>query len=95
MALYLCRWTNGDCSFVFTARKGEAIELLDEIGNAEGWGSHERHECPVPWPVEAPYTASPTNNCAQRRSDVSCRLGWRSIMEIPVTTQEVANGKYS
>jgi len=36
MPLYLCRWTNGDCSFVFAASKGEAIELLDEIGNAEG-----------------------------------------------------------
>jgi hypothetical protein len=36
MPLYLCRWTNGDCSFVFAASKGEALELLDEIGNAEG-----------------------------------------------------------
>lgn len=39
MPLYLCRWTNGDCSFVFAANKGEAIERLDEVGNAEG--------CPV------------------------------------------------
>jgi hypothetical protein len=36
MPLYLCRWTNGDCSFVFAANKGEAIERLDEVGNAEG-----------------------------------------------------------
>jgi hypothetical protein len=36
MPLYLCRWTNGDCSFVFASSKGEAIELLDEIGNAVG-----------------------------------------------------------
>ena len=36
MPLYLCRWTNGDCSFVIAANKGEAIELLDEAGNAEG-----------------------------------------------------------
>jgi len=36
MPLYLCRWPNGDCSFVFAANKGEAIERLDEIGNAEG-----------------------------------------------------------
>lgn len=36
MLLYLCRWTNGDCSFVSAASKGEAIELLDDVGNAEG-----------------------------------------------------------
>src|SRR5438128_6792107 len=36
MPLYLCRWQNGDCSFVQAANKGEAIEILDEIGNAEG-----------------------------------------------------------
>jgi hypothetical protein len=39
MPLYLRRWQNGDCSFVQAANKGEAIEILDEIGNAEG--------CPV------------------------------------------------
>jgi hypothetical protein len=36
MPLYFCRWPNGDCSFVFAANKGEAIECLDEVGNAEG-----------------------------------------------------------
>jgi len=36
MALYLCRWPNGDCSFVWATTKGEAIELLDETANAEG-----------------------------------------------------------
>ena len=36
MPLYLCRWTNGDCFFVFAANKGEAIERLDEVGNVEG-----------------------------------------------------------
>ena len=36
MALYLCRWPNGDCSVVRASSKGEAVELLDEIGNAEG-----------------------------------------------------------
>jgi hypothetical protein len=50
---------------------------------------------PLPWPAEASCTANPTDNCAQRRSDVSYRLGRRSTMEIPVTTQEVANGKHS
>ena len=37
MPLYLCRWENGDCSFVWAANKGEAIEHLDEIANAEGF----------------------------------------------------------
>ena len=36
MPLYLCRWPNGDCSVVRANNKGEAVELLDEIGNAEG-----------------------------------------------------------
>ena len=36
MPIHLCRWPNGDCSFVFAANKGEAIECLDEVGNAEG-----------------------------------------------------------
>src|SRR3990172_12647957 len=36
MPIYLCRWPNGDCSVVRAKNKGEAVELLDEIGNAEG-----------------------------------------------------------
>ena len=36
MPIYLCRWPNGDCSVVRANNKGEAVELLDEIGNAEG-----------------------------------------------------------
>jgi len=36
MPLYLCRWPNGDCSVVRANNKGEAVEVLDEIGNAEG-----------------------------------------------------------
>jgi hypothetical protein len=34
--LYLCRWPNGNCSFVWATTKGEVIELLDESANAEG-----------------------------------------------------------
>ena len=34
--LFLCRWPNGDFSVVKASSKDEAIELLDEIGNAEG-----------------------------------------------------------
>ena len=34
--LYLCRWPNGDCSFVLAPNKGAAIEALDELANAEG-----------------------------------------------------------
>lgn len=39
MPVFLCRWPNGDFSVVKAVNKEEAIELLDEIGNAEG--------CPV------------------------------------------------
>jgi hypothetical protein len=35
MAMYLCRWPNGDFSIVNAKTKGEAIEMLDEWGNAE------------------------------------------------------------
>jgi hypothetical protein len=35
MAIYLCRWPNGDFSIVNAKTKGHAVELLDEWGNAE------------------------------------------------------------
>jgi hypothetical protein len=35
MAIYLCRWPNGEISIVNAKTKAEAIELLDEWGNAE------------------------------------------------------------
>ncbi len=35
MANYLCRWPNGDFSIVNAKNKEDAIELLDEWGNAE------------------------------------------------------------
>jgi hypothetical protein len=35
MAIYLCRWPNGDCSLVCAKNKIDAIELLDEWGNAD------------------------------------------------------------
>lgn len=35
MANYLCRWPNGDFSIVNAKTKGDAIEMLDEWGNAE------------------------------------------------------------
>jgi hypothetical protein len=35
MPLFLCRWENGDCSFVAAPTKDAAIQYLDEIGNAE------------------------------------------------------------
>jgi hypothetical protein len=35
MANYLCRWPNGDFSIVNARNKGDAIEMLDEWGNAE------------------------------------------------------------
>ncbi len=36
MPLFMCRWENGDCSFVAAPTKEAAIECLDEIGNADG-----------------------------------------------------------
>ena len=36
MALFLCRWPNGDCSVVLARDETEAIERLDEVANAEG-----------------------------------------------------------
>ena len=36
MALYLCRWENGDFSVVQANNKEHAIEMLDEVANAEG-----------------------------------------------------------
>jgi hypothetical protein len=35
MAMYLCRWPNGEFSIVNAATKDDAIVMLDEWGNAE------------------------------------------------------------
>ena len=35
MPIYLCRWPNGEFSIVNAKTKADAIELLDEWGNAE------------------------------------------------------------
>ena len=35
MPLFICRWQNGDFSAVSASSKAAAIELLDEVGNAE------------------------------------------------------------
>src|ERR1700687_973785 len=35
MPLFICRWQNGDFSTVSASSKKDAIELLDEVGNAE------------------------------------------------------------
>ncbi|MDA2925243.1 hypothetical protein MYX65_11450 [Acidobacteria bacterium AH-259-L09] len=37
MPLYMCRWENGDVSFVWAVKKDAAIEALDEVANAEGY----------------------------------------------------------
>ncbi len=36
MPVFMCRWSNGDFSFVSARSKAKAIEALDEIDNAEG-----------------------------------------------------------
>jgi len=35
MPLYMCRWINGDISFIWAHSKTAAVEALDEIDNAE------------------------------------------------------------
>ena len=35
MPLFICRWQNGDSSAVSATSRNAAIELLDEVGNAE------------------------------------------------------------
>ncbi len=36
MPLYVCRWENGDFSVVQARSKDDALEMLDEVANAEG-----------------------------------------------------------
>ena len=36
MPVYMCRWVNGDVSFVSAPSKEGAVALLDEVANAEG-----------------------------------------------------------
>jgi len=40
MPLYICRWQNGDFSVVEAKNKEDAIEMLDEAANAEGFPLH-------------------------------------------------------
>ena len=45
MAVYLCRWPNGEFSIVSARTKDDAIELLDEWGNAEQASLTRMSEC--------------------------------------------------
>ncbi len=36
MPVYVCRWENGDFSVVQARSKDDALEMLDEVANAEG-----------------------------------------------------------
>ena len=36
MPLFLCRWSNGDCSMVWARNTEDAIVELDQVGNPEG-----------------------------------------------------------
>jgi hypothetical protein len=45
MAVYLCRWPNGDFSIVSARSKTEATILLDEWGNAEQAQISRMQEC--------------------------------------------------
>ena len=41
MRLYICRWENGDFSVVQAENKEHAIEMLDDVANAEGLPLYE------------------------------------------------------
>ena len=41
MALYICRWENGDFSVVQAESKEHAIEMMDDVANAEGLPLYE------------------------------------------------------
>lgn len=45
MAVYICRWPNGEFSIVNAKTKSDAIELLDEWGNAEQASLTRMPEC--------------------------------------------------
>jgi len=45
MAIYLCRWPNGEFSIVSAKTKSDAIELLDEWGNAEQASLTRMQDC--------------------------------------------------
>jgi hypothetical protein len=45
MADYLCRWPNGEFSIVSSRTKHDAIELLDEWGNAEQASLNRMSDC--------------------------------------------------
>jgi len=36
MPVFFCRWPNGDFSMVEATDQGDAVEALDEVGNADG-----------------------------------------------------------
>jgi hypothetical protein len=45
MAIFICRWPNGEFSIVAARTKSDAIELLDEWGNAEQASLKQMPEC--------------------------------------------------
>ena len=45
MAIYICRWPNGEFSIVAARTKSDAIELLDEWGNAEQASLKQMPDC--------------------------------------------------
>jgi len=47
MPMFLCRWQNGDFSIVSAKTKDDAIELLDEWGNAESATIIRMPECMI------------------------------------------------
>jgi hypothetical protein len=52
MAVYLCRWPNGEFSIVSARTKDDAIELLDEWGNAEQASLTRMTDCMFDFPPQ-------------------------------------------
>ena len=46
MSLFICRWQDGDFSAVSAASRDEAMELLDEVGNADVAELQEKGDVP-------------------------------------------------
>lgn len=67
----------------FSEQGGRGGKSVRRKGRRRALGFYGGTKLAVPWPVEAPGTANPTDNCVERKSGVFSRSGRRPIMEIP------------
>jgi hypothetical protein len=79
MAIYLCRWPNGDCSFVSAPSRSRAIEELDKIvGNAEG--------CPIREVAEFQIHLTDDGRLALDNESGEVRWSWNAVQCEPLLT---------